>query len=226
MTKSRGIIAPRHRWTAVEDELLRDQFPRLRTDAIAKALGLGYSTITSRAKKLGLKKSAEFLASPLAGRWDGRDNGHRFSKGHVPVNKGTKGVTGQHENCRATQFQKGHKGGSRAGEIGDYRVNGDGFVEIKFSDEPGPYMKRWEPVHRRVWRLANGPIPEGFVVAFKPGKRTTDPKLITPDVLELISLAENMRRNSFHQYGPEIVQLVQLRGAITRQINKRAKEST
>jgi hypothetical protein len=30
-----------------------------------------------------------------------------------------------------------------------------------------------------------------------------------------------MRRNSYHQYGPEVAKAVQLRGAITRQINKR-----
>ena len=46
---------------------------------------------------------------------------------------------------------------------------------------------------------------------------------ITLDKVECISLAENMRRNSCHQYGKEIARLIQLRGAVSRQINKRGK---
>ena len=46
-------------------------------------------------------------------------------------------------------------------------------------------------------------------------------KEITLDKVECISLADNMRRNTCHQYGPEIAKLIQLRGAVTRQINKR-----
>jgi hypothetical protein len=48
---------------------------------------------------------------------------------------------------------------------------------------------------------------------------------ITLDAVELISRAELMRRNTRHNYGPEINDLIGLRARITRQINKRTKEA-
>ena len=53
---------------------------------------------------------------------------------------------------------------------------------------------------------------------------TTEPDQITADRVECITRAENMRRNTYHRYGPEVAKLVQLRGAINRQIRKREKE--
>jgi hypothetical protein len=53
--------------------------------------------------------------------------------------------------------------------------------------------------------------------------RTTVLEDITADKVECISRSENMRRNSYHRYGQEIARLVQLRGALTRQINKRSQ---
>ena len=45
---------------------------------------------------------------------------------------------------------------------------------------------------------------------------------------ELVTRAELMRRNSMHRHGPELARITQLRGCITRQINRRtrAQEST
>ena len=39
--------------------------------------------------------------------------------------------------------------------------------------------------------------------------------------LRVFTRAELMRRNTCHNHGPEIAQVIQLRGAVTRQINKR-----
>ncbi len=56
-------------------------------------------------------------------------------------------------------------------------------------------------------------------VAFKDGNKQN----IALDNLELVSRADLMKRNSYHNYGKEIAQLVQLKGAVTRQINKRER---
>jgi hypothetical protein len=76
-------------------------------------------------------------------------------------------------------------------------------------------------VHRLVWLAAGREIATGHVVVFKDG----DKRKFALDNLEMVSRADLMRRNSFHQYGPEIASIVQLRGAITRQINKRSKSA-
>jgi len=45
------------------------------------------------------------------------------------------------------------------------------------------------------------------------------------DNLQLVTRAELMKRNSYHQYGPEISKIIQLRGALALQINKRERNA-
>ena len=55
--------------------------------------------------------------------------------------------------------------------------------------------------------------------------RTNVLEEITVDRLECISMAENAQRNHPRSRNPELARLVQLKGAITRQVNRIAKES-
>ncbi len=80
------------------------------------------------------------------------------------------------------------------------------------------------PVARLVWEEANGPIPPGHAVVFKPGRATTERQAITPDALELLSRGELMKRNTRHNYPPELNALLSLKAALTRRINRRTKE--
>lgn len=222
MTKSRGILAPRVPWTSEELTYLREHFPCTQTRLVAQALGRSEPTVNAKAYKLGLQKTAEYLSSAAACRLDGvRGSSSRFKSGQVSWNKGKK-LPGHGD--PSTFFQKGHKGGSRAIPVGGHRVNHDGYVEVKLSETPGPYYLRWTPVHRHIWERVHGAVPDGHAIAFRPGKYTTDPTLITIDSVECITLRDLMLRNTHHRYGPEFSQVVQLRGAITRQINKRMKE--
>lgn len=227
MTKSRGIRQPRKLWSELEVELLRKNYADTRTEDLAAVLGRDLQHVYAKAKKLGLAKSAEYLASPAACRLRrGDDVGkpYRFRKGSVPPNKGLRRPGFAPGNMASTQFKKGQMPHTWL-PVGSYRINGDGWVEVKFSEEPGPYMNRWEPVHRRVWRLANGPIPPKHAVVFRPGRRTTDPALITLDAIECITQVELMRRNSIHNMPKELVEVTLLRGRLNRAINKRAKEA-
>jgi len=47
---------------------------------------------------------------------------------------------------------------------------------------------------------------------------------ITVERLELVTLAENLRRNSIHRFPEDLVQLIQLKGALVRKINRREKD--
>lgn len=231
MTKSRNINRPRQPWTEVDLELLRRNFSDSRTQDLATAMGRTYSTVAQMATRLGLRKSEAYLASADACRLRRGDNtgaATRFKPGQPAWNKGIKGVVGVQEGCRATQFKPGRppEAARNYKPIGSYRINADGHLEQKVTDDPALVpARRWKPVYRLVWEAAHGPIPDGHRIDFKPGMRTTDPALITPDKLECISREEHMRRHTYHQYGPEIASVVQLRGAITRQINKRAKDA-
>ena len=80
---------------------------------------------------------------------------------------------------------------------------------------------RWTAVHRLVWEAAHGPIEPGYVVVFRPGRRSANLDEITLDALELVTRAELMGRNSVHNLPPELVQIAQLRGVLNRKINQR-----
>jgi hypothetical protein len=216
-------------WSPEELALLGRAYPNSHTPTLAKQMGRGVSGVYQKALNMGLRKSAEYLASPLAGRTDGKRGGaSRFAPGHITWNKGKQGSTGHHPNCRRTQFKKGEMRGAAQHNyvpIGSERISKDGYLERKVNDDHPTPARRWVGVHRLVWEAANGPVPRGHVVVFRPGCKTADAALITPDGLECISRAELARRNHPVSRSPELAKLVQLKGAITRQINRIAREA-
>lgn len=218
-------------WSTTDIALLRERFPHERTADVALALGRSYSTVAQKAAKLGIAKSAAYLASPAARRTDGKKGtATRFTPGTKPWNKGVPGSTGQHPNSRAHHFKPGEMRGMAQHNyvpVGTTRISKDGYLERKVNDTHPTPARRWVGEHRIVWEAEHGPIPAGHAVVFLPGRKTTDPALIHPDALELISRRELMARNSVHaKYPPELARVAQLRGAITRQINRRAKQET
>lgn len=218
----------RRPWSNEDLFILRRRFPHERTDDVARAIGRPYSAVAQKAAALGLAKTPEYLARPAAHRFDGRKGeGTRFTAGHATWNKGLRGVVGVQEAYRATQFKPGRPAHEARNYVplGSLRLSKDGYLERKMTDDPAVMpARRWVAVHRLVWERDVGPIPAGHVVVFKPGMRTAIEVEITADRLECISRRDLMLRNTYHRYGPEVAKLVQLRGAITRQINKRAKE--
>jgi hypothetical protein len=108
--------------------------------------------------------------------------------------------------------------------VGTLRINGDGYLDRKVTDV-GPSRHCWVAVHRLVWIAAHGPIPSGHVVTFKPGRHSTELISITADGLECISRGTLAQRNHPRSKSPELARLVQLKGAITRQVNRIHKEA-
>ncbi|NVM87598.1 hypothetical protein FHT32_001237 [Variovorax sp. SG517] len=232
MTKSRNINRPKTRWTPVMLELLKQWYPNMTGEVVAGALQIPMGAVYRMAKKLGLRKSAEFLASDMAGRiqrgkQDARMIANRFQPGQVPANKGKHMPT--RGRMAETQFKPGQAPHTTL-PVGSYRrVRGGSrnphlVLEQKMNELPGPNHVRWHPVHRLVWIAANGPVPEGHIVVFRKGMRTTVLEEITLDRLECISRAENARRNHPGNRSPELRKLIQLKGAITRQVNRITRE--
>ena len=74
----RGTV-PYKRWIQLSDEYIMREFPNRPTEELARECGADYYTISRKAKKLGVKKSAEFMRS----RWS-RGGGR---KGCSPVKR-------------------------------------------------------------------------------------------------------------------------------------------
>lgn len=110
-----------------------------------------------------------------------------FPKGHVPWNKGKKGINTGGE---AGWFKKGQKPKNYR-PVGSERIDSkDGYVLIKVQDE-GTYPERWKHKHVVIWEKANGKVPDDHVVVFLDG----DKQNIILENLALLTKAEVLRMN-------------------------------
>lgn len=210
--------------------MIRAHYPHQRTADLAAALGMNIKTVHAKASRLGLRKSEAFLATDKSGRiFKGGTLGQRtqFKPGQKVWNAGRKGWQAGGRSA-LTQFTTGMEPPNTL-PVGSYRVvrstNGIGQLEQKIGTEPGPNHKRWKSVHRLIWEAANGPVPDGHICVFKPGCKTLVLEEITLDKVECISRRENAARNHPNRSNPELAKLIQLKGAITRQVNRITKES-
>lgn len=86
--------------------------------------------------------------------------------------------------------------------------------------DDGPSHRRWKSVHSLIWEEAHGEIPPGHLVVF----RDRNTKNIAIDNLELVSRAENMRRNTIHRYPPELKSTIRQLSKLKRAISEAAHE--
>ena len=213
---------PNGRFSKDEDKIIKELYSNTKTKAIAEKLKRSIYSIYNRANILNLKKSPEFLASPECGRlYPGHNKGKstQYPKGHVPANKGKKISAELRKKLKHTFFQKGHKPAN---------TKFNGYISLRKDKRSGITYKvirvsegNFKHLHVHSWEKENGPVPEGFIVAFK----TTDTMNCDKENLELITRAESMKRNSLYNYPEEIQQLIHTRGQLTRQINKRQEEN-
>jgi len=208
------------RWTPDEDQVLRALYPDMLTRLVADKLGRKIDTVYQRARRLGLKKSAAFQQSEVSGRTlPGHTRvGGQFTPGHQSWNKGTHYAAGGRS--AETRFGKGHKPANTV-PIGTVVLDHYGYQKQKIRENAPRGMTRhnWQFVHILLWEEHHGPVPPGHNVVFINGNKAD----IRIENLELITRREQMRRNTVHNYGKEIAGLYQLKGAITRQINKRGQ---
>lgn len=218
-------------WSQSEDDTLRQLWPNNPDTTVMAALGRSQSNVHVRAKRLGLKRSPEFLADQKARAMhriytDPVMSARIFKPGLAPWNAGLKGYQPGGRSAE-TRFRPGNKPASTL-PIGAHRIvsnkQSGPQLERKMTDTPGPSHKRWVPVARLVWEAAHGPVPPGHIVVFKtPSLRTVVLEQITLDKLDCITRAEHAKRNHPREKCPELGELIQLKGAITRQVNRITK---
>jgi hypothetical protein len=72
-----------------------------------------------------------------------------------------------------------------------------------------------------TWEAVHGPLPIGKIVIFSDHDRRN----FALSNLLAVTRAEHMRRITYHRYPKELARLIQLRGALNRQINKRERNA-
>ena len=195
-------------WPPDKVRKLRKLYPDHSNKEIAKRLGTTKSAVNSAAFQLKLLKSPEWKREVA--------KKGQFKKGYIPPNKGKKwdeyASKETQEKMRRTCFKKGqipknHK------PVGWERKTKDGYWEIKVA-EPRTFKAK----HRLLWEEHHGPIPKGVNIVFIDG----NPDNITIENLRAETMVEKFNRCcSIHTtLPPELRELVQLKGALRRQLNK------
>lgn len=218
MTKRRIAAEPRKRWTPAEDAIVREHYPhRCTRDVVALLPGRTYTSVSNRAKTLGVGKSEAFMRSLGSGRLnEGSTRGarHRFTKGHATWNKGHSYTAGGRS--ALTRFAKGMRP-HNAVDVGTRLRDSEGYWKEKVG-EP----RRWQYCHRAAWEAVHGPVPRGMALLFRDGNK--DHYQI--ENLQLVPRRDLMARNSVHNLPKPLVELVQLRGAVVRKINRLSRATT
>jgi hypothetical protein len=210
-------MSQRRPWQESELEILRAQYPDTSTKALSATMQRSVTAIYGRATILGLRKSDAYLASADACRLRRGDNvgaACRFLSGHVPANKGLRRPGWSPGRMAETQFKPGARPHTWK-PIGSTRLSKEGYLQRKICDTGYP-PRDWVGVHILMWQEAHGPVPKGFTVAFKDRDRTH----LALYNFELISRRELMRRNTIHNYPPELAEVIRLGASLKRQIRK------
>lgn len=165
-------------------------FPQEVMDYImANYKGVGHTEMTALLNsQFGTKYTAQQLKAFYGNRKLDSGLTGRFEKGHIPANKGKKGVCAP--GCEKTQFKKGNLPGNTK-PIGYERISKDGYVEVKVKMRPSHPLcnDNFVAKHRLIWERLNGPIPDDSVVIFKDG----DKRNFAPSNLALITKAERLQ---------------------------------
>lgn len=210
----------RHILTRSEIEYIIKHYPHRRTRDIERELGVSKNSIYKYVARIGLKKTAEFLASPESGimrKGTTRGLKTQFKKGHTPANKGKKMSPELRKRVEHTFFKKGH-----------VPVNTlcDGAITTR-NDKRGIPQKhirisprKWQYLSNYIWEQANGPKPKGYNIVFK------DRNALNYDLknLELISDSELMLRNSIMNYPEELRSTIRTLSTLNKEINKHEKQ--
>ena len=123
------------------------------------------------------------------------------------------------DGIQATQFKPGRRPHTWR-PIGSERTSPDGYKQRKVSDTGYP-PRDWIGLHCLLWREHHGDIPAGHIVVF----RDRNKQHIHIGNLELISRAEHCRRNSIHNYPPELKDAMRALGKLKRTINRATEET-
>lgn len=130
------------RWSAKEDQYLRDNYEFKSRRELAKDLNRTAYAVKSRLDKLNVRKSPEAISSVCK-----RPNTGQIKKGNTPVN---------YKPVGSILLVKDKEGRS--------------YYKIKVHDKRNvPSIQNYRFLHRYVYESTHGQIPKGKIVVFKDG---------------------------------------------------------
>ncbi len=193
-------------WTDEQEQYLIANYATTSNAELAKTLGKkDADRVVAKAKRLGLKKSKEFLSEQR--KTTGQSG--QFKKGLIPHNKGKKLSDATKEKLAKTMFKRGNKPHNTQ-PVGTEKKDKDGYVFVKIA-EPS----EWRLKHHIVY---GEPVPTGHKVIFLDGNKYNFER----GNLQLVSNAELMNRNTMHRYPPELVRLLKTLNKLKKRVAENA----
>jgi hypothetical protein len=196
-----------------EDAFIKAHYLEIPIKVIASILGRSFCGVKGRMIFFDLTIPADVLAM--------RKQASLFKPGQEAYNKGlkqsqfmTKEAIGR---SKETRFKKGNE---------PHNTRSDGEITIRKDKSGIPYQyirinkRNWQLLQRYNYQKAFGKIPEGYLITFID-RNTMN---CHPDNLMAISMADNARRNSIHNYPPEIVKAIKTLSKLNKKIQNYGKE--
>lgn len=212
------------RFTPQEDAFICENLKKMSLTEIGENLGRHSGSIHGRMKRLGLSlpedvKRKRIEESTKRVLEVGKNS--RFPKGHTPANKGKKMEPETYQKCKPTMFKKGQLPANT-------KHFGKPYLHTR-TTKTGNTEKTWyiqESTNKRSAYMTylcrkEGINMKGKKPRLKPGFDHSRPP--TLDDIDIISNRKNMQLNSFYRYPEPVRKLVQIKGVLTRQINKEKK---
>ena len=170
---------------------------------LAAEIGTSHSTIRRLLRKWNLVIPPEIIEQ--------RKKDSYYHKGHEPANKGKKQTSYMTPEAIArtakTRFKKGDLPHNTRYD-GHERISIDGYVEIRVKSS------HYRLKHIVEWEKVNGKLPDSHCLLCQDGEKTNT----SPDNWKLTSRAENMFRNSKHNFPEEVIPSLVLVNQINNQL--------
>lgn len=203
----KGYFTP---FTKQQEQKIKDEFLLKPVKRLADEVGCNYGRVIRFLKKNNLEIPKELIQQ--------RKLDSRKKKGDVPFNKGKKQSDYMTEEAinrtKKTRFKNGN-------QPHNTNPQGNGAIVTR-KDTCGRMYKYirikkgvWDFYHRIVWEKVNGKIPDNHLVVFKDNNTDN----VSIENLELITMTENMYRNSKHNYPEEIIPSLVLNKQLENKLN-------
>lgn len=198
--------------TPAIDRTLKALYLTIPEKALAVRIGKSSTFVRTRLRQLGLVIPRTIINQRIAES--------RIKTGNVSFNKGKKQSDYMSKaaikRTKATRFKKGRLPANTLHDLAitvRHDKRGVKYLFIRIA------VGEWQPLHRHNWELVYGAISAKMNLVFKDHNTMN----CNVENLEILTNADLLRRNSLHNYPEPIARIIQLRGALNRQINKHLK---
>lgn len=201
-----------------EDKILKRKYLEVNVKQLSILVNRSEMFVTTRLRGLGLVIPPELIEQ--------RKQESRLKPGNIPYTKGKKQNEYMSpeaiERTKATRFYTGQLPHNTKGGVGTITIRKDKLKDGSIRKYKWICIELavWKMLHVKIWEDAHGPVPSGHIIIFKD----KDSMNVVLENLAMITLEDNMRRNSIHRFPTELKTVIRIAAKIKKTIKKLSDE--